>query len=54
MRNKFRESNQIVQWITQIIHFTNTGTLMSAFFKDIFQQSFKLQKSVFMKYLIVI
>ena len=28
--------------------------LMSAFFKDIFQQNFKVQKSVFIKYVIVI
>ena len=27
---------------------------MSAFFKDLFQQNFKVQKSLFMKYVIVI
>ena len=54
MRNKFTESNQIVQWIRQTIHFNNTRMLMPAFFKDIFQQNVKVQKSVFMKYVIVI
>ena len=42
MRNKFRESNQIVQWIN------------TSFFKDIFLQNFKVQKTVFMKYVTVI
>ena len=55
MRNKFRESNQILQWINKAnYHFNNTRMLMSAFFKDIFQQDFKVQKTVFMKYVIVI
>ena len=56
MQNKFRENNQIAQWRQrrQTIHFNNTRTLMSSFFKDSFQQKFKVQKSVFMKYVIVI
>ena len=52
MRNKFRESNQIVHWINKTnYHFNNTRMLMSAFFNNIFQQNFKVQKSVFMKLL---
>ena len=51
MRNKLRENNQIVQWInkTKNILFNNARMLMSAFFKDTFQQNFKVQKRVFMK-----
>ena len=49
MRNESRESYQIVQWIKkQTIHFSNTRMLVSAFFKDNFEQNFKVQKSVFM------
>ena len=40
--------------MSETIHFNNTGMLMSVFLKDIFQQSFKVQKIVFMKYVIVI
>ena len=32
--------------IRKTIHFNNTRMLMSAFFKGIFQQTFKVQKSV--------
>ena len=39
--------------IRQAIHFNNTRMLISALFKDIFQQNFKIRKSVFMKYVIV-
>ena len=53
MRNRFRKSNQIVQWIHKANCFTNTLMLMSSFFKDIFQQNVKVQKSVFMKYVII-
>ena len=38
--------------IRQTIHY-NTRMLMSAFLIDIFQQNFKVQKSVFVKYVIV-
>ena len=55
MRNMFRESNQIVQWITKkAINLNKTTILMLAFFKDTFQQSFKVEKTVFMKYVVVI
>ena len=38
----------------QTIHFNNIRMLMSAFFKDILQQDFKIQKSAFIKYIIAI
>ena len=48
MRNKFSESNHIVKWINkQTIQFYNLRMLMLVFFKDIFQQNFKVQKRVF-------
>ena len=60
MRNRFGESNQIVQWINKTnysyhsLSFNKTKILMSAFFKDIFVQNFKVQfqnfKVDFMKY----
>ena len=53
MRNRFRKSNQIVQWINKANCFTNTLMLMSSFFKDIFRQNVQVQKSVFMKYVII-
>ena len=50
-----KKSNQIVQWtIRQTVHFNKARMWMSAFFRDIFQQNFKVQESVFMKYIIVI
>ena len=55
MWHKFRQNNQMYNGlIRQIIHLNNTGVLVSAFLKDIFQQNFKVQKSIFMKYVIVI
>ena len=45
MQNKYRGSDQILL-IRKTIHFNNTRMLMSAFFKGIFQQTFKVQKSV--------
>ena len=55
MWHKFRQNNQMYNGlIRQIIHLNNTGVLVSAFLKDIFQQNFKVQKSIFMKYGIVI
>ena len=42
MQKKFRESNQM------------SSLMMSSFFKDIFQQNGKAQKSVFMKYVTAI
>ena len=52
MQNKIIESFRLI--IKQAIHFNNTRMLMLAFFKDIFQQNFKVQKSFFIKYVIVI
>ena len=47
MRNKFRESNQTAQWIKkQTIHFSNTRTLVSAFFKDNFTKISRFQKAL--------
>ena len=46
MRNKFRERLHNDKLFTRI--------LTSLFFKDIFQQNFKVSKSVFMKYVVSI
>ena len=55
MGNKVRESNQIVQGINKTNYsFQQRKSTDSALFKDIFQQNFKVQKSFFMKYVIVI
>ena len=56
MRNKFKESKSdcTMDNTRRIIHFNNTRMLMSALFKDAFQQNFKIQNSVFMKYVTVI
>ena len=45
MRNKFRERLHNDKLFTRIL---------SLFFKDIFQQNFKVSKSVFMKYVVSI
>ena len=42
------------EWIRQTIHFNNRRMLILTFFKDSFQQNFKVQKSILMKYVIVI
>ena len=52
MQNKFIESIRLI--IKQAIHFNNTRMLMLAFFKDIFQQNFTVQKNFLIKYVIVI
>ena len=36
-------------YVRETIHFNNKRMLMSVFFKDIFQQNFRVQKYVFMK-----
>ena len=56
MRKKFRESKSdcTMDNTRRTNHFNNTRMLMSAFFEDVFQQNFKIQNSVFMKYVIAI
>ena len=39
--------------IRQTIHINNIRMLMSAFFKQIFEQNFKTQRSIFMKHVMV-
>ena len=50
MRNKFRESNQIVQWISKTkYHFNDTRMLMSAVFQRNFLTKSQVQENVFVK-----
>ena len=47
MRNKFRESNQILLWLNKTNHFSNTRMLMSAFLNISFTKILKLVSAIF-------